>query len=71
MNSCQDAIPHGNGLDILNDCEENQKLVQKLPDWAITCWNRQVTEALNFEEGVPSFKKFVAFVAFEADIACF
>lgn len=36
LHACQGAMPHVKGLDILNDCEENQKLVQKLPDWAVT-----------------------------------
>ncbi|KAG1927218.1 hypothetical protein F2P79_024407 [Pimephales promelas] len=44
--ACLQAIPHVKGLEILNDCEENQKLVQKLPDWAAARWNRQVTTAL-------------------------
>ncbi|KAJ8001007.1 hypothetical protein DPEC_G00186340 [Dallia pectoralis] len=45
LNACQDAMPHVKGLDILNDCQENQKLVRKLPDWAALRWNRQVTKA--------------------------
>ena len=32
INACQLAIPHVKGLEILNDCEQNQKLTQKLPD---------------------------------------
>ncbi|KAK0147947.1 hypothetical protein N1851_012313 [Merluccius polli] len=32
LHSCLEAMPYVKGLNILNDCEENQKLVQKLPD---------------------------------------
>lgn len=32
LNACQDAIPQVRGLNILDDCEENQRLVLKLPD---------------------------------------
>lgn len=40
-------MPHVKGLQILNDYQENQKLVSKLPDWAASRWNRQVTQALS------------------------
>lgn len=40
-------MPHVKGLDILNDCEENRKLVCKLPDWAAARWNRQATQTLS------------------------
>ena len=32
LKSCLDAMPHINGLQVLNDCKENQKIVSKLPD---------------------------------------
>ncbi|XP_028833971.1 uncharacterized protein LOC114789067 [Denticeps clupeoides] len=34
LHACQEDMPHVKGLEILNDCEENQKLVLKLPEWA-------------------------------------
>lgn len=70
LNACQDAMPHVKGLDILNDCEENQKLVHKLPDWAASRWNRQVTQTLNEKQEFPSFKDFARFMSTEAEIAC-
>ena len=70
LNACQDAMPHVKGLDILNDCEENQKLVYKLPDWAASRWNRQATRSLNDRQEFPSFKDFAIFVSTEAEIAC-
>ncbi|XP_034382324.1 uncharacterized protein LOC117726257 [Cyclopterus lumpus] len=70
LSACQDAMPHVKGLDILNDCEENQKLIHKLPDWAASSWNRQVTHSLNQKQEFPSFKDFAIFVSTEAEIAC-
>lgn len=70
LTACQDAMPHVKGLQILNDCQENQKLVQKLPDWAISRWNRQVTQTLSKSQEYPSFREFAEFVALEAEIAC-
>ncbi|KAK0130929.1 hypothetical protein N1851_034390 [Merluccius polli] len=70
LNACQEAIPHVMGLQILNDCEENQKLVQKLPDWLASRWNRQVTKTLNDHKEFPSFQDFTVFMSLEADVAC-
>ncbi|KAL0147688.1 hypothetical protein M9458_056997 [Cirrhinus mrigala] len=33
LQSCSDAMPHIKGLQVLNDCEENQKILVKLPNW--------------------------------------
>ncbi|XP_065097354.2 uncharacterized protein [Paramisgurnus dabryanus] len=70
LNACKDAMPHVKGLDILNDWEENRKLVHKLPDWAALRWNRQVTQSLNENQEFPSFKEFARFTSDEAEIAC-
>ena len=69
-NACLLAMPHVKGLEILNDCEENQKLIKKLPDWAAARWNRQVTKALMEGKEFPSFKDFAAFLLLEAEVAC-
>ncbi|XP_070410207.1 uncharacterized protein [Nothobranchius furzeri] len=70
LNACQDAMSHVKGLDILNDCEENQKLVHKLPDWLTSRWNRLATQSLNEKQEFPSFKEFASFLSTEAEIAC-
>eukprot|EP00057_Strongylocentrotus_purpuratus_P017851 XP_011672325.1 PREDICTED: uncharacterized protein LOC105442158 [Strongylocentrotus purpuratus] len=68
LKSCDDAMPYVTGLQVLNDCYENQKMIAKLPDWLISSWNRVVSDEL--EGGsYPSFSKFVKFVAKEARIA--
>lgn len=70
LQACQEAMPHVKGLDILNDCEENQKLVQRLPDWAAMHWNRQVTQVMESRQEFPNFQEFVTFMQMEAEIAC-
>ena len=68
--SCQEAMPYVKGLNILNDCEENQKLVLKLPDWAASQWNRKVTQIMRDDQEFPTFEEFVFFIVTEAEIAC-
>ncbi len=63
-------MPHVQGLGVLDDCEENQKLLQKLPDWITTRWNRYVTKVIEEGKLYPSFSEFSDFVAEEAHIAC-
>ncbi|CAI5694724.1 unnamed protein product [Oreochromis niloticus] len=70
LHACQQAMPHIKGLDILNDCEENQKLVQKLPEWAASRWNRKVTQFMKDRQEFPAFQDFVNFMSLEAEIAC-
>lgn len=47
------TMPYVKGLQVLNDCEENQKILQKLPDWVTSCWNRHVTKQLRQTEEYP------------------
>nr|XP_015830265.2 uncharacterized protein LOC107395402 [Nothobranchius furzeri] len=68
--SCKNAMPHVQGLKVLDDCEENQKLLLKLPDWATTRWNRHVSKLLDEGKEYPGFTEFADFVAEEARIAC-
>lgn len=68
LNACQQAMPHVKGLEILSDCEENQKLVQKVPDWLASCWSRLVTVALMEGKEFPTFEDFANFVSVEAEM---
>ena len=70
LKSCLDAMPHINGLQVLNDCKENQKIVSKLPDPLIARWSRIVTEYMNEHAAYPLFSRFVSFVEKEARVAC-
>ncbi|XP_067380798.1 uncharacterized protein [Channa argus] len=68
--ACSNAMPYVKGLQVLNDCEENQRMLQKLPDWLTSRWNRHVTKQLRQTEEYPDFKEFANFMAHEAEIAC-
>lgn len=70
LSACSSAMPHVKGLEVLNDCEANQKMLQKLPDWITARWNRQVTKQLREGKEYPAFKEFAEFMAQEAEIAC-
>ena len=70
LNSCRDAMPYVPGLCILNDCEENQKILHKLPEWITSRWNRAVTAELEKTGCYPSFETFTTFLSKEAEIAC-
>ena len=62
LRSCQDAMPHIQGLRVLNDCKENQKLASKLPDHLIQRWSRTATDYVDNLDEYPDFSHFVAFV---------
>lgn len=70
LQGCVEAIPHVKGLTILNDCEENHKLLKKLPEWIVRKWNRIIVEELDTSGDYPSFKCFVEFMQKETRIAC-
>lgn len=55
---------------MLNDCEENQKMLAKLPNWITSRWNCFVTEQLDQDKDYPSFREFASFISKEARIAC-
>ncbi|KAM9332785.1 uncharacterized protein KZ484_017918 [Pholidichthys leucotaenia] len=39
LRSCQAAMSQIKGLEVLSDCNENQKMLAKLPDWLTSRWN--------------------------------
>ena len=61
LQGCQAAMTQITGLEILNDCGENQKMLTKLPDWLVARWNRKV---IDVEEGTGKFPCFSQFVKF-------
>ena len=70
LQSCTEAIPHVQGLAILNDCEENHKLLKKLPEWIVRKWSRIVVDELDTTGNYPDFACFTEFLSKEARIAC-
>ncbi|XP_045065112.1 uncharacterized protein LOC123482227 [Coregonus clupeaformis] len=69
LRSCEAAMTQIRGLEVLNDCNENQKLLAKLPDWLTSRWNRKVIEVEEESHTFPSFQQFVKFLTREAKIA--
>ena len=49
-------MPYVKGLQVLNDCEENKKMLQKL-HWITSRWNRYASKQLRQSEEYPSFKE--------------
>ena len=56
------------GLEILDSYQENEKLTDKLPDWAARKWTAKVREHKTAKKGYPKFTEFACFVADEAEI---
>lgn len=70
LQGCVEAIPHVKGLAILIDCEENHKLLKKLPEWMVRRWSRIVVEEQDKSGDYPCFAHFTEFLQKEARIAC-
>lgn len=70
LNAFLRATPQAKGSEILSDSEENQMLLQKLPKWLESHWNRQVSEVLMNGRDFPTFADFAKFLSREADMAC-
>lgn len=68
--SCESAMSQIRGLEVLNDCNKNQKMLAKLPDWLTSRWNRKVIEVEEESHTFPSFSQFVEFLTREAKIPC-
>ncbi|KAL6473874.1 hypothetical protein MHYP_G00174350 [Metynnis hypsauchen] len=60
LQTCSNAMSHIKGLQVLNDCEENQKMLVKLPEWVTSRWNRYVTKQLDEGQDYPSFNEFAS-----------
>lgn len=61
LHSCEAAMVHIKSLEILNDCNENRKILSKLPDWLTAGWNRKVIEIEEETNSFPTFSQFVSF----------
>ncbi|XP_034088632.1 uncharacterized protein LOC117557059 [Gymnodraco acuticeps] len=70
LRSCEAAMSQIKGLEVLNDCNENQRMLAKLPDWLTSSWNRKVTEMEEQNHTFPTLSQFVKFLTREAKIAC-
>ncbi len=57
-------------LKVLDDDQENLKMVSKLPRWAAVRWGRLAYNWREENDSFPPFSEFVKFIVKEADIAC-
>lgn len=57
-------------MSVLNDSEENHKLLKKMPEWIVPKWSRLVVKELDKSGDYPSFNCFAEFVQKEVRIVC-
>ena len=67
LQQCEMAQESIQGLECLNDCRENRRMLKKLPDYIIVKWNRIVSEFVGY---FPPFSAFASFILKEAEVAC-
>ncbi|KAL1280137.1 hypothetical protein QQF64_014737 [Cirrhinus molitorella] len=58
LQTCSDAMLHIKGLHVLNDCEENQRILVKILNWLTSRQNHYVTEQLDQDKDYPIFSEF-------------
>ena len=69
LRQCNAAMRSIEGLDILNDRRENQKMLRALPTQVVGIWGRKVHTFSSPEHRYPPFSDFVDFIVNEAEIA--
>ena len=69
LRQCNAAMRSIEGLDILNDRRENQKMLRALPTQVVGSWGRKVHNFSSPEHRYPPFSDFVDFIVQEAEIA--
>ena len=67
---CETAMDKVSCLNVLNDIQENQKMISKLPKWLSTRWVKVVYESREKRQRFPEFSEFVKFIERESNIAC-
>ncbi len=68
LKQCQSAMQSVPSLEILNDERENEKILEKLPDWLIIRWTRIVVGHRESDR-YPSFDVFAKFLEEESKVA--
>ncbi|XP_061773984.1 uncharacterized protein LOC133563715 isoform X1 [Nerophis ophidion] len=71
LKSCSEAIPRDEELAFLNSCEENHKLLEKLPEWMINKWSQIAVDKLDNCGEYPNFAFFMEFLSKEAQVVCY
>ena len=67
---CEKAMESISSLRVLNDDQENRKMITRLPKWIINRWSREVYRYKEEHQLFPPFSEFVKFLVKEADILC-
>ncbi|CAB4034962.1 Hypothetical predicted protein, partial [Paramuricea clavata] len=67
---CETAMEKVSSLNVLNDVQENQKMISKLPKWLSNRWARVVYKSREEKNKFPPFSEFVRFLVTETNIAC-
>jgi len=70
LRQCQMAMSSVDGLNILSDQRENQRLLKKLPNFLVSRWARYVQSRKEQIGRYPPFEDFTKFLKKEADLAC-
>ncbi|XP_061630981.1 uncharacterized protein LOC133478666 [Phyllopteryx taeniolatus] len=70
LKSCSGAVKHGEELDFLNSCEENFKLLEKMPQWITQKWSQIVVDELETSGEYPDFACFTEFLKTESQTLC-
>lgn len=68
LEHCRSAMIVIPELAVLNDCEQNERMSHKLPDWMKNKWARKVAKFKKENGAYPSFAKFSDFVKDEAEV---
>ena len=67
LQQCEMAQQCIKGLECLDDCRENQRILTKLPDYIIVKWNGFISDFAGY---FPPFCTFASFILKEAEVAC-
>ena len=67
---CEKAMEKVTSLNVLNDDQENHKMMSKLPKWVSNRWVRTVYKSKIEQKRYPLFAEFVKFLVTESNIAC-
>ena len=57
-------------LNVLNDDTQNRLILNKLPNWIVNRWAREVHKVRQSTRHYPTFAEFVSFLSNEAEIVC-
>jgi hypothetical protein len=70
INQCLTAKKHTRGLEILDDCRENQKMLEVLPNWVVRKWAKRIVDHKRNHDSFPDFEVFCRFIEDLAEVAC-